>query len=186
MVHVLPQWVSDPGYSRGLSLDLVCSWTTLMTPKKLWQHQQDYLLMTQHCIESCLSAMTRNNCSKILTVPQLGRAVGRWSSIMKTKRLGVYRKRSPLQCTYNIYRHFIDTVSSTKYLGVTICSDLTWDEHTKNVVNKANMILGFLRRNLKISSKHPKQQAYKAYVANIAVSVRDPYNKVRSSSKKSS
>ena len=69
------------------------------------------------------------------------------------------------------------TVSSAKYLGITIQQDMNWDNHINNVANKANRTLGFLRRNLKISSSAIKDRAYKAFVRSIleyASSVWDP------------
>ena len=52
------------------------------------------------------------------------------------------------------------------------------DNHINNVANKANRTLGFLRRNLKISSSAIKDRAYKAFVRLIleyASSAWDPY-----------
>ena len=70
------------------------------------------------------------------------------------------------------------TVSSAKYLGITIQQDMDWDNHINNVANKANRTLGFLWRNLKISSSAIKDRAHKAFVRSIleyASSVWDPY-----------
>ncbi|KAL8615229.1 hypothetical protein ACOMHN_050270 [Nucella lapillus] len=61
----------------------------------------------------------------------------------------------------------LETVKAVKYLGVTIQGDLCWDDHINNIVSKANKTLGFLRRNLKISSRSVKEQAYKAFVRPI-------------------
>ena len=77
-----------------------------------------------------------------------------------------------------MHGHTLDSVSSAKYLGITIQQDMDGDNHINNVVNKANRMLGFLRRNLKISSSAIKDRAYKAFVRPIleyASSVWDPY-----------
>ena len=50
-------------------------------------------------------------------------------------------------------------VDSAKYLGVTVTSDFSWNKHVDNVVNKANGTLGFLQRNLQISSPSLKTTA---------------------------
>ena len=62
------------------------------------------------------------------------------------------RSRSPLDYAYGLHGHTLDSISSTKYLGITIQQDMDGDNHINNVVNKANRMPGFLRRNLKISS----------------------------------
>jgi hypothetical protein len=67
-----------------------------------------------------------------------------------------------------------------KYMGVTIQSDLKWDSHINNFTTKANKTLGFLRRNINISSTKVKEQTYKSLVRpslEYACSVWDPYTK---------
>ena len=52
------------------------------------------------------------------------------------------------------------------------------DNHINNVANKASRTLGFLLRNLKISSSAIKDRVYKTFVRPIleyASSVWDPY-----------
>ncbi len=74
--------------------------------------------------------------------------------------------------------YILETVTSTKYLGVTICSDLSWDMHINHLCNKANKTLGFLRRNIKVSSRKIKSMAYKSFVRPVleyASSIWDPY-----------
>ena len=96
----------------------------------------------------------------------------------KCVSMPVTRSRSPLDRSYELHGHTLDTVNSAKYLGVTLSRDLDWDTHINNVTNKANQILGFLRRNLKISSSTIKEKAFKAFVRPLleyASSVWDPY-----------
>jgi len=78
--------------------------------------------------------------------------------------LPITRKRSPVKHTYTLRAHPLTTVPSTKYLGVTISADLQWKNHITQVCNKANQVLGFLRRNLKISSVETKSLAYTSLV----------------------
>ena len=62
--------------------------------------------------------------------------------------------------------------------GAGLQQDVDWDNHINNVANKASRTLGFLRRNLKISSSAIKDIAYTAFVRPIleyASSVWDPY-----------
>ena len=42
----------------------------------------------------------------------------------------------------------LKTVRSAKYLGVTVASDLSWNEHVANTLAKANRALGFVQRNV--------------------------------------
>ena len=43
----------------------------------------------------------------------------------------------------------LESVSSAKYLGVTISEDLKWTNHINNITKKANQTLGFLKRNIR-------------------------------------
>ena len=71
----------------------------------------------------------------------------------KCVSLPITRNRSPLDYSvYELHGHTLDSVSSAKYLGITIQQDMNWDNHINNMANKASRALGFLRRNLTISS----------------------------------
>jgi hypothetical protein len=55
---------------------------------------------------------------------------------------------------------------------------MDWDDHVSNICSKANSALGFLRRNLKVSSSNIREKAYKAFVRPLleyAPSEWDPY-----------
>ena len=68
----------------------------------------------------------------------------------------------------NLHTNFIATFSkktdSTKYLGVTLQSNLKWDKHINNITSKANQTLNFLKRNLKVKSQKIKEHAHRALV----------------------
>jgi hypothetical protein len=55
------------------------------------------------------------------------------------------RSRSPFHTKYHLYDQELETVSSVKYLGVTISSDLRWNKHTTAVRNAASGSLRFLQ-----------------------------------------
>ena len=96
----------------------------------------------------------------------------------KCTTLPVTRRRQPLNSNYHLHNHQLEVVTSAKYLGVAITNDLSWDKHVNSICAKANKTLGFLRRNLKISSSQLKDTAYKALVRPIleyACTVWDPY-----------
>ena len=54
--------------------------------------------------------------------------------------------------------------NSYPYLGVEISKDMNWAPHINNISNKANRMLGLLRRNLYSCSADVKSTAYKALV----------------------
>jgi hypothetical protein len=56
------------------------------------------------------------------------------------------------------------TVTTAKYLGITISKDMNRDTHIDNITSKANKIIGFLRRNLPIQNTETKTLAYKSMV----------------------
>ena len=96
----------------------------------------------------------------------------------KCQVIPVTRKRSPLINKYTLHGHSLAHVESTKYLGVTISSTLNWSEHISKITAKANKTLGFVRRNLRVSSRRVKETAYTALVRPIveyASPVWDPH-----------
>ena len=53
---------------------------------------------------------------------------------------------------------------TSKYLGVTITENLSWEKHIGNITIKASQTLGFLHRNLSECSPPVKESSYKAMV----------------------
>lgn len=53
------------------------------------------------------------------------------------------------QTSYKLHGHTLDDVGASKYEGVTINMNLSWDRHINNPVGKGNKTLGFIRWNLK-------------------------------------
>jgi hypothetical protein len=68
-------------------------------------------------------------------------------------------------------------VTSAKYLGVTISSDLRWNVHIANICKRANSTMSFLQRNINISNPKVKENAYKALERSTMgyTSTWDPY-----------
>jgi hypothetical protein len=73
--------------------------------------------------------------------------------------LTVTNKRNPIVTEYSIRGQLLAAVTSARYLGVTITDKVNWSQHINSITNKANRTLGFLCRNLKISSISIKEQA---------------------------
>ena len=57
-----------------------------------------------------------------------------------------------IKYTCTLHGHQLEHADKAKYLGVTIQSDLKWNSHINNITTKANKTLGFLCRNINISS----------------------------------
>lgn len=79
--------------------------------------------------------------------------------------------------TYHLHGEQPESTKEIKYLGITITENLKWKQHIANVSNKANQILGFVRRNLKTTNKRLKDLAYKAFIRPLleySSSVWDP------------
>jgi len=72
----------------------------------------------------------------------------------------------------------LEQVTSYKYLGVTLSSNLSWDDHVSSSVNKANRALGFVRRNLKNCTQPTKSKCVTTLVRphlEYASSACDPF-----------
>ena len=96
----------------------------------------------------------------------------------KCEVLHVTRKRKPLIYPYTLHGQILESVPTAKYLGVTISNGLRWEPHVRTITKKASRTLGFLRRNLRVSSPRHKEIAYRALVrpqVEYASSVWDPH-----------
>jgi hypothetical protein len=54
--------------------------------------------------------------------------------------------------------------SSSRYLGIIICSNLSWANQVNNTVQKARRALHFVMRVVKMGNKNTKSVAYKSLV----------------------
>jgi hypothetical protein len=98
-------------------------------------------------------------------------AAARWESdwLMafhpnKCTVLTITNKKNPVRHKYLLHNYTLESVSSAKYLGITLQSDLKWTQHTNNIVANANKSLRFLKRNLKTSNTNIKWQVYLSLV----------------------
>jgi len=80
-------------------------------------------------------------------------AVGRWSTInyfkfnpTKCKAMVFSRKRSTTApCDpLTLNGQALDLVNTVKYLGLAICSNLSWSEHINTITSKARRLIGLL------------------------------------------
>ena len=61
--------------------------------------------------------------------------------------LRISRKQNPVESNYVLMGKVLDSVTHHPHLGVELSRNLDWGQHN-NKVMKANLSLGFLRRNL--------------------------------------
>jgi hypothetical protein len=90
-----------------------------------------------------------------------------------------HHQAEPVVTEYTIRGQLLAAVTSAKYQRVTITDKVNWSQHIDSITNKANRTLGFLCRNLKISSISIKEQAYKTLVRPLveyASPVWDPHH----------
>jgi hypothetical protein len=64
----------------------------------------------------------------------------------KCSVLSVTKKKQPIQHNYILHYHILESVSSAKYLGITVQSNLKWDKYINNITSKGNKALGFLNK----------------------------------------
>lgn len=96
----------------------------------------------------------------------------------KCHSISVTRKKTRSLHQYTLNGTALDSVTSAKYLGITITPDLKWDRHISAVCQKANNTLAFLRRNLRVHSTKLKSTAYLTLVRPLVeygCTVWDPY-----------
>ena len=112
-----------------------------------------------------------------------GRQIGLWPSI----KINVPNSQSPptnkkdpepIKHNYILNNHILESVTSTKYLDITLQSSLKWNLHYDNIISNGNKSLGFLKRNLTVSNTDIKSRAYQALVRpklEYSCSVLDPH-----------
>jgi len=96
----------------------------------------------------------------------------------KCEFLRITNKKKPIVFNYCIEGAPIVQVSHTKYLGVTISNNLSWNIHVQCTTNKAKQVNNCLYRNLWECPSHIKNNCYKIMVCPIieyAASVWDPH-----------
>ena len=82
----------------------------------------------------------------------------------KCEVLCITNKKNTIQHNYLIHGQKLAIKSDSKYLGVTISSNLSWSKHVNNISKKANSTMAFLRRNIRPASQQAKSTAYKTFV----------------------
>lgn len=97
----------------------------------------------------------------------------------KCHTMHVTHKSKPLTFDYNMNGISLQTVDHHPYLGVEISKNLDWACHIKIITNKANKMLGLLKRNIYSCSQSVKETAYKTLVRprlEYCSAIWDPYH----------
>ena len=74
--------------------------------------------------------------------------------------------------------HILEQVEENQYPGLTIHKSLKLASHINKISNKANYVLGFIKRNLKHANRDIKELAYASLVRSIleySSTVWDPF-----------
>lgn len=83
----------------------------------------------------------------------------------KCKAMRITRRTEPADvCAYRIESLTLEQVASYKYLGVHITTNLSWQLHVNYIVNNANRMLGYLRRNFSMAPSNLKLLLYKTLI----------------------
>jgi hypothetical protein len=65
------------------------------------------------------------------------------SLVMVTPTYLLIKKKQLIPTSYQLHCHTLETEDVSKYVGVTITNDISWDRHINNIVGKGNQTLGF-------------------------------------------
>ena len=88
--------------------------------------------------------------------------------------------RNPLQTQYILHGQVLEAVSSARYLGVDISSNLSWNTHVDRITANADRSLGFIKQNIKTKPPQIREMAYLSLVRpqlEYALAVWDPHTK---------
>ena len=90
------------------------------------------------------------------------------------------RDRSKPSYSLGVQLKSVESVKDLHGVGVTINSDLSWGKHVSYIVNKANKVLGVIKRSLGNDNRHAFSCLFKLLVRPIleyAAPVWSPYQK---------
>ena len=82
----------------------------------------------------------------------------------KCTTIHISKKRNPIHTGYKLHGHTLESVPGSKYLGVHVNKDLSWNDHIQQTSAKASRSVGFLWRNLRGCPQDVKAQAYTTLV----------------------
>jgi hypothetical protein len=87
---------------------------------------------------------------------------GKWKmaiNVDKCNVMHITRARTTKKHPYVMHDQQLEIVTETKYLGITISNNLSWNNHINNIEARANQAHGMLRKNIKKAPQHTKTMA---------------------------
>ena len=159
-------------------VDLGTSWI-----ETLWPTRQDQIKDTVVCWWQghLLGSFQHARCPNITT--------GSWPSpwVGTSMRHGirpqcvvihVTRARATVPSEYLLHGHILESVGGSKYLGVEISDNLSFNNHIQKICTSASRSLGLIKRNFRTKSPAICEMAYKTLVRRLveySSSVWSPY-----------
>ena len=92
----------------------------------------------------------------------------------------VTRSRTPVPGQYLLHSQALESVAGSKYLGVEISNNISFNNHIQNITTSASPYLGFLKRNIRSQNPALREIAYKTLVRPLveySSSVWSPFTK---------
>ena len=88
-------------------------------------------------------------------------------NVSKCYLMSIHRSKRHYSSHYKLDNHILEQVEENPYFGVTIHKSLKLASHINKISNKANSVLGFIKRNLKHANRDLKELAYASLVRSI-------------------
>ena len=101
-------------------------------------------------------------------------------NVSKCNVMHITRSRKPLIHPYYMHGETLEVVHDTKYLGLTIKDDLSWNLHINNMISSANQVQGMLKRNIKKAPQQTKINAANTLIrprVEYGAAIWDPFTK---------
>jgi hypothetical protein len=137
--------------------------------------------------DDCVIYRVISNASDTLTLQEDLNTISSWClkwdmqlNLDKCVYMNVSRLRTNcFERTYKLGNHTLKKVNKFKYLGVFITSNLKWNDHIQFADQKANQMLGFIRRHFYNCDQQLKRKCYMSLVRphmEYASCVWDPHH----------
>ena len=80
--------------------------------------------------------------------------------------IDITKSLTPVPSQYLLHAQVLESVAGSKYLGVEISNNLSFNSHIKNVTTSASRSFGFLKRNIRSKNPVLREMAYKLLFAH--------------------